>query len=389
MVALKPNDDPFRPGPGTAPLYVAGRVKERTLINKALVTIAELPKGKKRDQSLGPLAPIRIVGPRGVGKTTLLKEAWKMADELGIHVTHVEQLNSLTEESLLVDLAGDAAHEKIIAKLARIKSLSAGPAGISFDQDKQSLLEHLRKRMKQKPLLLLLDEAMHYERSVFGRLLQLCQKLIMQNEPLAVIMAGTPQLDPFLAQVHASFIDRSKNIRINALGDEDVRDALSQPFALQDIKVAPATIDYMATLTDNYPFFIQIVGSQVWETMLETGKKEVSLALVKKAQAGIKKEREDFYQFVYSKILRAELVRHALRTIEILEMNDGKVESDVICSGLAGKQIGVYGKEQIEILDQLVDLGFVWEQDGLMGAGIPSFFNYCKQKAKQGQSRKV
>ena len=312
-----------------------------------------------------------------------------MADELGIHVTHVEQLTSLTEESMLVDLAGDAAHEKIIAKLARIKSLSAGPAGISFDQDKQSLLEHLRKRMKQKPLLLLLDEAMHYERSVFGRLLQLCQKLIIQNEPLAVIMAGTPKLNPLLEQVHASFIDRSKNIRINALSDEDVRDALAQPFALQDIKVAPAAIDYMTTLTDNYPFFIQIVGAQVWETMLKTGKKEVSLALVKKAQSEIKEQRDEFYEFVHSKISRAELVPHALRIIEILEMNDSKARREVILSGLAGKPMGEYGKEQIEILDQLVDLGFVWEQGGSIEAGIPSFFSYCKQIAKEVQGGKT
>ena len=371
------------------PLYVAGRVKERTLINKTLVRIAKLPKGKKRDQSLGPLAPIRIVGPRGVGKTTLLKEAWKMADEQGIHVVHVERLNSLAEEGLLAGLVGDSAYEKINAKLNRIQSVSAGPAGVSFREEKHSLVTSMDKIMKQKPLLLLLDEAMHYEKSAFGELLQLCQKLMAYNKPLAVIMAGTPKLNPLLEQVHASFIDRSKNIRINALSDEDVRDALAQPFALQDIKVAPAAIDYMTTLTDNYPFFIQIVGAQVWETMLNTGKKEVSLALVKKAQSEIKEQREEFYEFVHSKISRAELVPHSLRIIEILGMNDSKVRREVILSGLAGKPMGEYGKEQIEILDQLVDLGFVWEQGGSIEAGIPSFFSYCKQIAKEVQGGKA
>ena len=388
MVALKLNDNPFRAGPGTVPLHIAGRAEERALINETLVKIAELPKGKKRDQSLGPLAPIKIVGPRGVGKTTLLKEARKMANELGIHITHVAKLNSLAEESMLVDLVGNTAHEKIAAKLARVKSLSAGPAGISFDQEQLSLLEHLRKRMKQKPLLLLLDEAMHYERSALGGLLQLCQKLIIENEPLAVIMAGTPQLDQFLGQVDATFINRSESLRINILGDEDTRDALAKPFAMLDIKAAPAAIDYMAALTDNYPFFIQIAGSQVWKTMVKTGNREVSLALVQKSQAEIEKRREDFYYGIYAEISNAGLMRPALRIVEILEMNDGKAGRETLLSGLAGKQRGVYGKEQRKAFAQLVNLGFIWEEDSGVRAGIPSFFSYCKQKDKQGQSEK-
>ena len=384
MVALKLDDNPFSAGPGITPLYVAGRTQERELINETLVRIAGLRKNKKQTKSRpSPLAPIRIVGPRGVGKTTLLYEAREMADEIGIHVVHVEKLKSLAEEGLLAGLVGASAYEKINAKLNRIQSVSAGPAGVSFREEKHSLVTSLDKIMKQKPLLLMLDEAMHYEKNSFGELLQLCQKLMAQKEPLAVIMAGTPQLDPFLAQVEASFIDRSENIRINVLSDEDTRDALAKPFAMLDIKVAPAAIDYMAELTDNYPFFIQIAGSQVWKTMLKMGQKEVSLALVKKAQAEIEKRRDGFYQTIHLKITNAGLMKDALRVMEILEMNDSKVRREVILSGLAGKPMGEYGKEQIEILAQVADFGFIWEQDGFVGAGIPSFFSYCKQIAKE------
>ncbi len=389
MVALTSNDNPFNPGPGSVPVYVAGRVKERKLINNTLVRIAELSKDKKQTKSRpSPLAPIRIVGPRGVGKTTLLYEAREMADELGIHVAHVEKLNSLVDESLLSGLVGASAYEKINAKLNRIQGVSAGPAGVSFREEKHSLVTSLDKIMKQKPLLLMLDEAMHYEKNSFGELLQLCQKLMMLKEPLAVIIAGTPQLNPFLRQLDATFINRSKNIRINVLSDEDTRDALAKPFAMRGIKAAPAAIDHMAALTDNYPFFIQIVGSQIWETMLEADKSEVSLALVKKAQAEIGKQRDDFYYDIYSEISDAELMRHALRIVEILEMNDGKAGRETLLSGLAGKQRGVYGKEQLEAFAQLVDLGFIWEEDSKVRAGIPSFFSYCKQKDKQEQNEK-
>ncbi len=389
MIALDSDDNPFNPGPGTVPLYVAGRAQERELINETLVRIAELSKNKKQDRPPSPMAPIKIVGPRGVGKTILLHEAWEKANELGIHVLHVPQLDSFLEGSLLDGLVSAGAYDKFIAQLIHSNSGSAESPEAYLEQEYAFFVKHLRKKLKQKPVLLLLDEAMHYEGIVFENLLTLCQKLIIEKEPLAVIMAGTPQLDPFLAQLNVGFIDRSEIVRINLLSDEDTRDALTKPFAMQGIKVAPAAIDYMAALTDNYPFFIQIAGSQVWGTMLKAGKREVSLALAQKAQAEIKEDQDAYYKDLYAEIIDAMLTRHALRTIEIIEMNDGKVESEVVLSGLAGKKMGVYGKEQIEIFEQLVDLGFIWEQDGLMEAAKPSFFNFCEQQVKQAQEGKI
>ena len=390
MIALDSDDNPFNPGPGTVPLYVAGRAQERKLINKTLVRIAELSKDKKRGKSsLGPLAPIKIVGPRGVGKTILLHEARKKANELGIHVLHVTRLDSFLEESLLEGLASASVYDKFIDQLIHNNNESAESAESYFSKERGFFVKHLRKKMKQKPVLLLLDEAMHYEGSVFESLLKLCQKLMIEDEPLAVIMAGTPPLDPFLAQLNVGFIDRSAIVRINLLSDEDTRDALAKPFAMQDLKIAPAAIDYMAALADNYPFFIQIVGSQVWKIMLKAGKRQVSLALAKKAQAEIEKRLDDYYHRLHSEIFRALLMQHALRIIEIIDMNDGKARDEVILSGLADKPMGEYGKEQIEIFEQLVDLGFIWKRDGLMEAGHPTFFNYCEQKDKQELKGKI
>ena len=390
MVALDPPNNPFNPGPGTIPLYVAGRAQERELINKTLVTIADLSKNKKRDQSSpGPLAPIKIVGPRGVGKTILLHEAWKKGKELGIHVLHVPQLESFLEVYLLDGLVSADDYKKFGDQLIHNNNGSAESPEAYSEQEYAFFVKHLRKKLKQKPVLLLLDEAMHYDGSVFESLLQLCQKLMIEDEPLAVIMAGTPQLDPFLSQLNVGFIKRSAIVRINLLSDEDTRDALAKPFAMQGIKAAPAAIDYLAALTDNYPFFIQIAGSQAWDTMLKAGKREVSLALAKKAQVEIEEQRDDFYHGLYSRIMSALLLQHAFRIMEILEMNDGKAGRETLLSGLAGKQRGVYGKEHLEAFAQLVDLGFIWEQGGLMEAGKPSFFSYCEQVEKEVQKGKI
>ena len=375
-------ENPFNPGPATVPVYVAGRRRERRLIEQALQRVSGLGSIKKGE--LRPLAPIKIVGPRGVGKTTLLLEAKKLAKSHKIQVLHLSELNSLADAKLLTGLVGEKAKERLLNKLSRIKGISAGPVGVAWEPEQIGLEDSFRKKMAEQPLLLLLDELMHYESKALSGLLRICQQLIGDREPLAVIMAGTPQTDQLLGQLKASFIERVNDIYINALSNEETLDALTRPFEMNKAKVAPAALRRMVKLTDNYPFFIQIVGLEVWEAMSATSKREVSLALVKQSEPAINRRRKNFYAKVRSKIVSADLLKHAERAMEILAMNKGKVDYVAMLSGLAGKKMSVFGPEHVKIFDQLLDRGFIWIQDDDdVEAGIPSFFDYCQQKAKK------
>ena len=383
MAKFKSDDNPFRPGTATEPAYLAGRHKERRLIEKTLVGIAELQKLRQEGSPYrSPHAPIKIVGPRGVGKTTLLAEAEKMADEMGIYVLSIERLPDLVNREMLTGLIGEKAYDRLKAQLSRIKGVSVASVAVDLTPGDIDLPRAFRKKMEKQPLLLLMDEVMHYEPQPLGEILQMCQSLIRRKHPLAVIMAGTPMLDPLLERVSASFIDRSKDIYINALSGNETLEALGKPFELSGIKVETAALRRMAKLTDNYPYFIQIVGRQVWKAMLSSGKQKVSLEMVQKAEPEIKQSRKIFYEKIYAKMDRAGLIEHARHVMGILRQNQGKGQRGVIIEGL--EHTVPDGREKRwEVFDQLKDYGFIWEQVDWVEAGIPSFFDYCRQKAKK------
>ncbi len=236
-------------------------------------------------------------------------------------------------------------------------------------------------RLRAKPLLLVLDEVMHYDIALFSSLMQTCQQLISYKQPLAVMMAGTPQLEQYLEQAEATFIDRSRIIYINTLSDTATREALSKPFELRGAKLTKPALRYLEELTDNYPFFIQIVGEEVWDAMQENGKQEAGLSEARQKASDIKQRRDEFHGVVYAKFVGAKQTPHARRVMEILKMNGGKAMREIVLSGLAGKKMDVYGQKQIDSLNYLLDMGFVWETDGELGPGIPSFFDYCKKQA--------
>ena len=384
MAKLSLVDNPFNPGTATRPAYLAGRHEERGLIEKTLARIANLHKLKKKGSPYpSPLTPIKIVGTRGVGKTTLLATARRMAEEMKIHVLPIAHLQNLAERELLAGLIGDKAYDNLKAKLSQVRSLSAGPVGVTVEPEDIGLAQTFRKKMKKQPLLLLMDEVMHYDPHALGEMLQICQTLINEEYPLAVIMAGTPRLDQLLERVSASFINRSNKIYINALSDNETLKALSKPFEQNKIKVEPVALQHMAKLTDNYPYFTQIVGAHVWDAMLASSKRQVGLALVRGVETKIQISREDFYSEIRSKMISADLMKHAGRAMEILRQNQGKALIDTVISGLGNTPIDSFKKKYIDIFNKLKDLGFIWEQRGWVEAGIPSFFDYCQQKAKE------
>ena len=388
MAKLKTKRNPFKPGTTTRPAYLAGRHNELEVIKETLEEIADLHEPQEEDSLYrGPLTPIKIVGPRGVGKTTLLAEARKMAKEMKIHVLSIARLPHLAHPELLIGLIGEKAYDNLKAKLSRVQGASVASLGVSLAQEEIGLQQRFRKKMKKQPLLLLMDEAMHYDPQALGEMLQICQALIGEECPLAVVLAGTPKLDPLLERVSASFIDRSNDIYINALSGNETLEALGKPFELSGIKVEAAALRRMAKLTDNYPYFIQIVGKQVWKAMLSSGKQKVSLEMVQKAEPEIKHSRKIFYEKIYAKMDRAGLIEHASHVMGILRQNQGKDQRRVIIEGL--EHTVPDGREKRwEVFDQLKDHGFIWEKVGWVEAGIPSFFNYCQQKAKEAARSK-
>ena len=378
-------ENPFVPGTATEPPHLAGREEQQNLISETLRLITKpLVKGKLERS---PLAPIKIVGPRGAGKTTLLGVAGVEAQQLGIHVVNIARLRNLNPDSDIINglLDGMDIREHALLWLNAFYqfSLSIFTARRKH-YEKRTITRVLQQLLRRKPVLLLLDEAMHYDVASLGDLLQACQQMIMQKRPLAVMMAGTPALDGRLDQAEATFVKRCQQMYINQLSDEAVRDALRKPFLDNGVKqVSDEALDLMASWTDNYPYFVQLAGREVWKAMRKAERNEVDLALAQGAETAMQEERQGYYHGVYVKIGNTGVLAYASQVVAIVEAADPPLISEQVITELAAAHDDMSEERAREVFNLLLDNSLIWfMKEGKVGAAIPSFFQYVKDHQK-------
>ena len=382
-------ENPFVPGTALEPPHLAGREEQRKVISKTLRLIAKPLVGGCLERS--PLAPIKIVGPRGAGKTTLLGVAGVEARQQGIHVVDIARLRDLNPDSDIINglLDGMDIREHALLWLNAFYqfSLSIFTARRKH-YEKRTIARVLQQLLRRKPVLLLLDEAMHYDVASLGDLLQACQQMLMQKRPLAVMIAGTPALDGRLHQADASFINRCKSMYIHQLSDEAVRDAMRKPLLDNGVKVADEALDLMASWTDNYPYFVQLAGEAVWEAMQDADRKDIDLALAQGAEAAMQKERQIYYHSVYEKIAGADAdaLAYASQVVAIVEGAASPFTSEKVVDKLAAANNGMSSQEARKIFNLLLDNSLIWFADeGKVRAAIPSFFQYFKARQEENK----
>ena len=366
MAKLLSEDNPFNPGPGTVPPHLAGRKKERQLIEEALDLISRpLVEGKLKAP---PLAPIKLLGLRGVGKTTLLGWALEKARQQGIHVISYSHLS---------DVKPGYGYDRLLAGLYRAYETESSLSEQEWEEDFPLMLERL---VRAKPVLLLLDEVMHYETHLLKLLLQETERLIRDGLPLAVIMAGTPMLDDILMRADASFIDRAVDCPIHNLSDEEVREALLEPVTQCGVKMSEDALELLATWTDNYPYFVQLAGAKAWAAMVKSGRSEIDMEMAQQAAPAMQKARNGHYRLMFTRIKKAALLDHASHVINLIEAADRSLNSEEVCHQLA-EAAGLEEARCQEVFDQLHDLGLIWATDeDRVIAGIPSFFSFFKAR---------
>ena len=384
--------NPFTPGGGHLPLKFAGRDRETRLLDRMLERLRG-PRAKSgRFLQSPPSDPVKIVGPRGVGKTALLTWAGRRAAKNGrilvIRCAYLDDDGRGGDPMQSMVNAMKKWPAKVFETLKEAGVSLPGGFGVNFKTDRPAdAYEQLIASVVQaKPLLLLLDEVHHFDLRPLGRLLQVNQQLISQGMPLGMVLAGTPGLDSHLAKARSTFIARCDKIYINTLSDEATREALADPFRQLGAAVAPDALEAMAAQTDNYPYFIQFLGREVWEAMEEAGRKDVDAALVGQAEEEARKGRLSIHTQAYDRLESSSLLPYACQVMELLDGNGGKVPADAITNLLMKAKPKVDRDRARAIRDGLREDGFIWTVDGETAPGIPSFFNYFKDRQRQLKS---
>ena len=391
MIEEQSSGNPFHPGTGTAPDHLAGREPEQALLRESLRAIT----GPRRED-YGPLRgevtrPLKIVGPRGAGKTALLTWVKRMADPKVVDVVRLNYVPKRSTQDVLSGLLNEVAEipdfGKHKAQAQAYKLLQAAMRWKTGEPPLKDFKRIMAARLKFRPLLLLLDEVMHYDPEMMSQILQQSQGLANDGWPLAVVLAGTPALEGHLDAVDATFIHRAKDVYINRLKPAATREALGKPFADRGVKVSDEALDLMASWTDDYPFFIQAVGSEVWSAKEDQGRTEVDLALVQSVEQAVQDERNPLYNKIFRLIDNADLLEHAMKAVAVIEAESQFLEPRQVRTCMA-EGTNLKHEGALEIYNQLLDAGLFWERkDGGVCAAIPSFFTYFKKRYKNALAR--
>ena len=361
---------PFQPGTGRLPPYLAGREEEQSLFRSHFEALRR-----------GRSAPAEILlhGPRGNGKTALLRWAKREVDAddgLDAHWLVGSDIPAPADFVSLLDLGS------WLRKIAP-ESVSVAGVGVSLRGGGDRpirLAEALAARARAKPLLVLLDEAHTLEPKVGQWLLNAAQ-IAGRRAPFLLVLAGTPDLRARLSEMGASFWNRAKKLPVGRLDGTAAAEAIRRPLADDGITIEAEALERMVRESHGYPFFVQLWGQAVWRRVRGSaaGAGTVTTAVVEDAAGEFEAERNDYYIDRYRELKKRELLP-AARAVAAAFRDGTRLGDAAFERAIAGSGGGSGVSEAAEALEHL---GFVWQTRGTPSwePGIPSLMDYIVEHA--------
>lgn len=280
-------DNPFRPGAGQKPPFLAGRNKEKKEFVKIL-----------RSKNCGE--NFLITGLRGVGKTVLLEELKPIAENenwtwIGSDMSSSSSANeSNLANRIIADISAQTSqfpieeikigfspdHKFKFADYAFLKNVFETTPGLTIDKLKEVV--KISKRIleiykKANGLIFSYDEAQNLkdlpekEQYPLSTLLDLFQNLQALNINCRMVLTGLPTLFPQLveARTYAERMFEVQNLRM--LTEDEAREAIIKPIEniKEDIRLTEESIKSIITLSGGYPYFIQYICREVYDVFLQ------------------------------------------------------------------------------------------------------------------------
>jgi hypothetical protein len=282
--------NPFRPGAGHMPPYLAGRDSN----------IKEFGELIRQEPILYNFV---LTGLRGVGKTVLLEtvkpraisEGWVWAG------TDVSQSVSVSEETLsiriLTDLAiatstwpvgksrrriigfeGAEDVETVVLDYGVLKKVYAQTPGLVSDKLKAVLTLVVQCRPPDvRGIIFAYDEAQNLsdhdsgDQYPLSLLLDVFQSLQRMEYPLLLVFAGLPTLFPRLVEAR-TFSERMFRVMFLAsLDAEASRAAITMPIADErcPVRLSEDSIKKIVNASGGYPYFIQFICREVYDAFIQ------------------------------------------------------------------------------------------------------------------------
>ena len=380
--------NPYRPGAGMSPAYLAGR---DNTINEAQNILQAINYGYSARS-------VVYYGLRGVGKTVLLNYIENLADEMDLPSEYMEIAERdrifqyqmalhiyklINRLSLLKNIESHIKKALSILKAFTIKygcddiSIEVGPAnGISDtgnlanDMTELFLALGVIAQKQNKGVVLFIDEIQYIKDDEFEALMEAIHRTNQKNYPIVIFSAGLPKIAKIAGDVK-SYAERLFDfIEIDSLNNEEAKLALIEPAKKFQINYTDEAINKIIEITQGYPYFLQEYGKWVWEC-----KKEESVIDIKI----VNKAYDKFEQSLDKAFFK---VRHDRATAREIEFMTAMVACEKLpCST---KEIANIMGESIQAISplraQLIHKGFIYAaKRGEVDFTVPQFDKYLKR----------
>lgn len=364
---------PFMPGTGCLPPYLAGREQEQAEVEGFLSLL---------EQGFAPPSALIFFGPRGNGKTALLNWTRRQALDLGIRVINFGTADVHTEESLINQLTPDSWWTGFVEVVSwRSAGARSRKSGAS------SATRALARLAGRAPTILLIDEAHTLDTEIGRQLLVGAQSVALEDAPLLLCLAGTPDLPRHLRKMRAAFWERSAIAPVQRLDPDASSEAIRIPLEAAGKEITPHALTSVVAESHGYPYFLQRWGKQLWDEVHHTSR-PIGMEDVDRVRPKFESKRKRFYSQRYRELDDGGLLGPAVALAEAyegIESLDSETVNEVLVSALEAEGRTAAPEEVRQVREGLHDLGYIWSPLVETGdpylSGIPSLMSFvCKTR---------
>lgn len=288
--------NPYRPGAGHMPPYLAGREREYEEFDQLL----------EQDEILKNVV---LTGLRGVGKTVLLETFkpravdrgwfWAAADlsesasisEIALAQRLLADLSLITSSITVqrsappgVGFAAASTTQDVPLSHGVLMAVFEQTPGLIADRIKATLefaWEHLKEHGKQK-IIFAYDEAQnlsdHASKDEFplSVLLDVFQSIQKKGIPFMLVLAGLPTLFPKLVDARTYAERMFRVMTLTKLKTDESQEAILKPIEVAECPIQ-FSADSVAVITyesGGYPYFIQFICREVFDVFIQQNERD-------------------------------------------------------------------------------------------------------------------
>jgi len=389
-------ENPFRPGAGHQPPYLAGRVEEKAEFEELLAQKVILKN-------------LIITGLRGIGKTVLLEELKPAAIAHGWRWTGTDcsESASVNEESMAVRLITDLSlivsdipvNNKEVSEIGFLPKTTTETTYLNFEllmahykavpglpSDKlKSVLEVVWQFIRQENasgIVFAYDEAQtlgdHAKEHQFplSLLLDVFQSIQKKEIPFMLVLTGLPTLLSNLIETRTYSERLFRVMVLEKLTPEESRDAILKPIKQGQMVFTPESVQCIVDESGGYPYFIQFICKEIYDIWLQKLSQGEPAAVP--MQTIIQKLDNDFFAGRWERATDRE--KDLMRIIAQHCKNEFHVQ-DIVNASQNGDQKAFSYSHTSQMLKRLIEHGLVYKnRRGSYSFAVPLLETFIRRE---------